>query len=64
MLGGVIVGLWGFQAAYLIDVVAFSGSLYAMWRLPSMRPDQGRDRGGGPPYWTACAFSPPGRICG
>ncbi len=27
MLGGVIVGLWGFQAAYLIDVVAFSGSL-------------------------------------
>ncbi|WP_330479133.1 MFS transporter [Streptomyces platensis] len=41
MLGGVIVGLWGYQTAYLIDVVAFSGSLYAMWRLPSMRPDQG-----------------------
>ncbi|MFI0788788.1 MFS transporter [Streptomyces lydicus] len=40
MLGGVIVGLWGYQAAYLIDVVAFSGSLYAMWRLPSMRPEQ------------------------
>ncbi|MCF3174810.1 MFS transporter, partial [Streptomyces sioyaensis] len=41
MLGGVIVGLWGYQTAYLIDVVAFSGALYAMWRLPSMRPDQG-----------------------
>ncbi|AWN30944.1 MULTISPECIES: MFS transporter [unclassified Streptomyces] len=41
MLGGVIVGLWGYQTAYLIDVVAFSGSLYAMWRLPSMRPDHG-----------------------
>ncbi|MEW9515755.1 MFS transporter [Streptomyces tubercidicus] len=41
MLGGVIVGLWGYQTAYLIDVVAFSGSLYAMWRLLSMRPDQG-----------------------
>ncbi|MFI2190378.1 MFS transporter [Streptomyces sioyaensis] len=41
MLGGVIVGLWGYQTAYLIDVVAFSGSLYAMWQLPSMRPDQG-----------------------
>ncbi|KIZ15068.1 MFS transporter [Streptomyces natalensis] len=41
MLGGVIVGLWGYQAAYLIDVAAFSASLYAMWRLPSMRPDQG-----------------------
>ncbi|WP_418952495.1 MFS transporter [Streptomyces albireticuli] len=39
MLGGAIVGLWGYQAAYLIDVVAFSGSLYAMWRLPSMRPE-------------------------
>ncbi|WP_242586531.1 MFS transporter [Streptomyces sp. MST-110588] len=40
MLGGVIVGLWGYQAAYLIDVLAFTASLYAMWRLPSMRPDQ------------------------
>ncbi|MBZ6475150.1 MFS transporter [Streptomyces griseocarneus] len=38
-LGGAVVGLWGYQAAYLIDVVAFSGSLYAMWRLPSMRPE-------------------------
>ncbi|MFJ9407754.1 MFS transporter [Streptomyces sp. NPDC101393] len=45
MLGGVIVGLWGYQAAYLIDVAAFSGSLYAMWRLPSMRPEQGPDEG-------------------
>ncbi|MFI9045300.1 MFS transporter [Streptomyces sp. NPDC053427] len=41
MLGGVIVGLWGYQAAYLIDVAAFSGSLYAMWRLPAMRPERG-----------------------
>ncbi|WP_236573511.1 MFS transporter [Streptomyces sp. GS7] len=41
MLGGVIVGLWGYQAAYLVDVVAFGGSLYAMWRLPAMRPDRG-----------------------
>ncbi|MFI6765040.1 MFS transporter [Streptomyces sp. NPDC050355] len=41
MLGGVIVGLWGYQAAYLIDAVAFTGALYAMWRLPSMLPDQG-----------------------
>ncbi|WP_438484584.1 MFS transporter [Streptomyces sp. S186] len=41
MLGGVIVGMWGYQAAYLIDVVAFTASLYAMWRLPAMRPDQG-----------------------
>nr|WP_329181016.1 MFS transporter [Streptomyces sp. NBC_01477] len=41
MLGGVFVGLWGYQAAYLIDAAAFSASLYAMWRLPSMLPGEG-----------------------
>ncbi|MFF5444768.1 MFS transporter [Streptomyces sp. NPDC012888] len=45
-LGGVIVGAFGFQTAYLIDAVAFSGALYAMWRLPSMRPDGAEDRRG------------------
>ncbi|AEW93880.1 MULTISPECIES: MFS transporter [Streptomycetaceae] len=45
MLGGVIVGWWGYQAAYLVDVVAFTASLYAMWRLPSMRPDRGAGAG-------------------
>ncbi|MFE0100025.1 MFS transporter [Streptomyces sp. NPDC059009] len=39
MLGGVVVGVWGYQAAYTVDVVAFSASLYAMWRLPAMRPE-------------------------
>jgi MFS family permease len=38
MLGGVFVGFWGYQAAYLIDVAAFTASLYAMWRLPAMLP--------------------------
>ncbi|NUL06812.1 MFS transporter, partial [Streptomyces lunaelactis] len=40
MLGGLIVGFAGYQTAYLIDAVAFSASLYAMWRLPSMRPER------------------------
>ncbi|MGW5850577.1 MFS transporter [Streptomyces sp. NPDC055254] len=40
MLGGVIVGWWGYQAAYLIDAVTFCAALYAMWRLPSMKPDR------------------------
>lgn len=44
-LGGLIVGLWGYQAAYLVDVAAFTASLYAMWRLPAIRPDRG-DGGG------------------
>ncbi|KJK58640.1 MFS transporter [Saccharothrix sp. ST-888] len=38
MLGGVLIGAYGAQAAYLVDTVAFSATLYAMWRLPSMRP--------------------------
>ncbi|MET8296757.1 MFS transporter [Streptomyces sp. NPDC001272] len=39
LLGGLIVGWWGYQAAYLIDVVTFSAALYAMWRLPAMLPE-------------------------
>ncbi|MDI3390071.1 MFS transporter [Streptomyces sp. B-S-A8] len=41
MLGGLVVGVWGYQAAYLIDALTFSVALYAMWRLPSMRPERG-----------------------
>ncbi|MFJ2820604.1 MFS transporter [Streptomyces toxytricini] len=44
MLGGLVVGLFGFQAAYLIDAVTFCAALYAMWRLPAMLPDR---EGGG-----------------
>ncbi|MEU3079437.1 MULTISPECIES: MFS transporter [Streptomyces] len=40
MLGGALVGLWGYQAAYLVDAVAFTAALYAMWRLPAMRPQR------------------------
>ncbi|MFF8835002.1 MFS transporter [Streptomyces sp. NPDC015130] len=39
-LGGLIVGVAGYQTAYLVDALAFSASLYAMWRLPSMLPDR------------------------
>ncbi len=50
MLGGLLVGLWGYQSAYLIDAVAFTAALYAMWRLPAMRPGddgaKGDDAGG------------------
>jgi MFS family permease len=41
MLGAVLVAAWGYQAAYLVDVVAFTASLYAMWRLPVMLPGEG-----------------------
>ncbi|MFE9253648.1 MFS transporter [Streptomyces sp. NPDC006879] len=46
MLGGLIVGWWGYQAAYLIDALAFSTALYAMWRLPAMRPERDGDKRG------------------
>ncbi|MFE7551541.1 MFS transporter [Streptomyces gardneri] len=39
-LGGLIVGVAGYQTAYLVDALAFSASLYAMWRLPSMLPER------------------------
>ncbi|MEU8518260.1 MFS transporter [Streptomyces sp. NBC_01216] len=39
-LGGLLVGIGGFQTAYLIDALAFSAALYAMWRLPSMLPER------------------------
>lgn len=39
-LGGLIVGAAGYQTAYLVDALAFSASLYAMWRLPSMLPER------------------------
>ncbi|URN14689.1 MULTISPECIES: MFS transporter [Streptomyces] len=40
MLGGLAVGAWGYEAAYLIDAVAFGAALYAMWRLPPMPPQR------------------------
>ncbi|MFD7609496.1 MFS transporter [Streptomyces sp. NPDC059828] len=46
MLGGLIVGYGGYQAAYLVDAVTFWAALYAMWRLPAMLPDRGTGHGG------------------
>ncbi len=54
MLGGMLIGAYGVRAAYLVDTVAFGATLYAMWRLPAMRPlaadggaaDGGRADGG------------------
>jgi MFS family permease len=47
MLGGLIVGWWGYRAAYTVDAVTFTASLYAMWRLPPMLPDRGDGTGSG-----------------
>ncbi|MEI7033634.1 MFS transporter [Streptomyces pratensis] len=49
MLGGLIVGWWGYRAAYTVDAVTFTASLYAMWRLPSMLPERDAEGGKGEP---------------
>ncbi|PBC77112.1 putative MFS family arabinose efflux permease [Streptomyces sp. TLI_235] len=47
MLGGLLIGAYGAQSAYLVDAVAFSATLYAMWRLPAMKPQgDGAERKG------------------
>ncbi|MFH8519781.1 MFS transporter [Streptomyces gelaticus] len=40
MLGGLVVGWWGYRAAYTVDALTFTASLYAMWRLPAMLPER------------------------
>lgn len=45
MIGGVLIGAYGSQSAYLVDTVAFAGTIYAMWRLPAMRPETGTRKG-------------------
>ena len=40
MLGGVLVGTVGYAWTYSIDVVTFLAALYAVWRLPSLPPQQ------------------------
>jgi MFS family permease len=38
LLGGVVYGWGGPQAAYTIDCVTFTAALYALWRLPAVPP--------------------------
>lgn len=47
MLGGLLIGAFGAQSAYLFDAVAFSATLYAMWRLPAMKPQSDGADGSG-----------------
>lgn len=54
LLGGLLIGLTGsVTVAYAVDLIAFTTTLYAMWRLPSMPPeDTGVDRKSG---WASVA---------
>jgi MFS family permease len=44
--GGVLIATLGLTGTYLIDVVSFSASLFAIWRLPSYPPHEHAERAG------------------
>jgi MFS family permease len=46
LLGGVLVGSFGFAWAYGLDAVSFLVVLYAIWRLPAMPPEGGGSKAG------------------
>lgn len=44
-LAGLLTAVAGLKVCYLVDAVSFVASLYAVVRLPAMRPDSGSGRG-------------------
>ena len=46
LLGALLIKWGGFEAAYTVDAVTFTATLYALWRLPSMPPEEGSPRAG------------------
>ncbi|MER5394476.1 MFS transporter [Saccharopolyspora sp. NPDC002686] len=55
-LAGVLVAQWGVSACYLLDALAFTAVLYAVLRLPSMRPDGQPSRPGLRAIWRGWRF--------
>ena len=45
LLGALLVALYGFGAAYTIDVALFTTTLWALWRLPDLPPLGADDAG-------------------
>ena len=43
-LAGVVTGVWGLRACYLIDTLSFGAALYGVLRLPAMAPGGGPSR--------------------
>lgn len=65
MLGGLIVGWWGYRSAYTVDAVCFTASCTRCGGCPRCCPS-GRTatRASGPRSWTGYGSSGPGRTCG
>ncbi len=47
LVGGVVIGWHGVEAAYLVDAVTFTAALYALVRLPPIPPANGGGRAPG-----------------
>ncbi|WP_116040520.1 MFS transporter [Amycolatopsis palatopharyngis] len=56
VIAGVIIANWGVGTCYLIDAVLFGAALYAVLRLPSMRPLAAADRPGLRAIWAGWQF--------
>ena len=46
LIAGVVIGAFDVKAAFFVDVLSFSGSLYAIVRLPAMPPEGGGTKAG------------------
>lgn len=46
LIGAVLVGTAGFEAAYTVDALTFTATLYALYRLPPMPPAEHSPRAG------------------
>jgi MFS family permease len=56
LLGGFIVALSGFTAAYAVDAITFTAALYALFRLPSIPPEGEVRRAGWAAVWEGLKF--------
>lgn len=48
LLGAALVAWHGYEVAYTVDMVLFLASLYALWRLPDLPPQEAGDGGAHP----------------
>jgi len=56
LLGGFIIFISGFTAAYIVDALTFTAALYALFRLPPIPPEAEVRRAGWAAVWEGLTF--------
>ncbi|MGH3446157.1 MAG: MFS transporter, partial [Nocardioidaceae bacterium] len=56
LVAGLVIGRWGVGICYVLDAGTFAASLYAVLRLPAMRPTVGAARPGVRTIWQGWTF--------